>query len=392
VTDTVTGLMWQQTDGGEMTVEAAETYCASLMLGGYDDWRLPTAQEAFSILNHGTGNPALDGTAFTNTGAEYWWSSERQVGNASKVWVTNAGGGIGNHLKTETVSAGGIKKIHVRAVRYVQPPMPVPQQFTVTGGTVTDEITRLEWQAVASPDTITWEDALLRAENLVLDGKDDWRLPNVKELESLNDELRSQPSVNTDFIQGIISGRYWTSTTLNSQPSRAWTMDTRFGVGQLRYQDQPEQGIAGAFKRNSSPPPPAAANVVHGELLGRPTDHSITVQMFYSENIEMCVQYGNSPGSLDQQTPWQLFLKDDPAEIIIDNLEADRRYFYRVCYRSPGAPDYTVRPVHTFQTQRPAGRPFTFVVQADPHLDSQSDTALYRVCLQNRWQTNPISL
>ena len=42
VTDTVTGLMWQQTDGGEMTVEAAETYCASLMLGGYDDWRLPT--------------------------------------------------------------------------------------------------------------------------------------------------------------------------------------------------------------------------------------------------------------------------------------------------------------------------------------------------------------
>jgi len=287
------------------------------------------------------------------------------VGNASKVWVTNAGGGIGNHLKTETVSAGGIKKIHVRAVRYVQPPMPVPQQFTVTGGTVTDEITRLEWQAVASPDTITWEDALMRAENLVLDGKDDWRLPNVKELESLNDELRSQPSVNTDFVQGIISGRYWTSTTLNNQPSRAWTMDTRFGVVSYDTKTNRNRVLLVRSNETAPPPPPAAANVVHGELLGRPTDHSITVQMFYSENIEMCVQYGNSPGSLDQQTPWQLFLKDDPAEIIIDNLEADRRYFYRVCYRSPGAPDYTVRPVHTFQTQRPAGRPFTFVVQAD---------------------------
>jgi len=287
------------------------------------------------------------------------------VGNASKVWVTNAGGGIGNHLKTETVSAGGIKKIHVRAVRDVQPPMPVPQQFTVTGGTVTDEITRLEWQAVASPDTITWEDALMRAENLVLDGKDDWRLPNVKELESLNDELRSQPSVNTDFVQGIISGRYWTSTTLNNQPSRAWTMDTRFGVVSYDTKTNRNRVLLVRSNETAPPPPPAAANVVHGELLGRPTDHSITVQMFYSENIEMCVQYGNSPGSLDQQTPWQLFLKDDPAEIIIDNLEADRRYFYRVCYRSPGAPDYTVRPVHTFQTQRPAGRPFTFVVQAD---------------------------
>jgi hypothetical protein len=215
VTDTVTGLMWQQADGGEMTIESAETYCSGLTLAGYDDWQLPTAQEAFSIINHGTGNPALDAGIFTNTGAEYWWTSERQVGNISKVWVTNAGGGIGNHLKTETVSAGGIKKIHVRAVRYTQPPIPVPQQFTISGATVTDEITRLEWQAVASPDTITWEDALILAENQVLDGKDDWRLPNIKELESLNDELRSQPSINTDVIQGIIAGRYWSSTTLN---------------------------------------------------------------------------------------------------------------------------------------------------------------------------------
>jgi hypothetical protein len=142
VTDTVTGLMWQQADGGEMTIESAETYCSGLTLAGYDDWQLPTAQEAFSILNHGTGNPALDAGIFTNTGAEYWWTSERQVGNISKVWVTNAGGGIGNHLKTETVSAGGIKKIHARAVRYTQPPIPVPQQFTISGATVTDEITR----------------------------------------------------------------------------------------------------------------------------------------------------------------------------------------------------------------------------------------------------------
>lgn len=301
VTDTVTGLMWQQTDGGEMTVEAAETYCADLVLGGYDDWRLPTAQEAFSILNHGTGNPALDAAVFANTGAEYWWSSERQAGNTGKVWVTNAGGGIGNHLKTETVSAGGIKKIHVRAVRNTMPPMPVPQQYTVTGGTVTDGITRLEWQATASPDTITWEDALVLAENYILDGKDDWRLPNVKELESLNDELRSQPSINTDYIQGIVAGRYWTSTTLNNQPSRAWTMDTRFGV--VSYDAKTNRNRALLVRSNdiTPPPPPVTADVVHGELLGRPTDHSITVQMFYSENIEMCAvryQSGKS-GSAD---------------------------------------------------------------------------------------------
>jgi Protein of unknown function (DUF1566) len=41
-TDTMTGLMWQKVDGGEMTVEAAATYCTALNLGGYTNWRLPT--------------------------------------------------------------------------------------------------------------------------------------------------------------------------------------------------------------------------------------------------------------------------------------------------------------------------------------------------------------
>ena len=42
ITDNITGLMWQKVDGGEMTFENAATYCSSLILGGKDDWRLPT--------------------------------------------------------------------------------------------------------------------------------------------------------------------------------------------------------------------------------------------------------------------------------------------------------------------------------------------------------------
>ena len=34
ITDTITGLMWQQTDGGEMTIDAAITYSQTLTLGG----------------------------------------------------------------------------------------------------------------------------------------------------------------------------------------------------------------------------------------------------------------------------------------------------------------------------------------------------------------------
>ena len=40
VTDTITSLMWQQTDGGEMTNANAIIYCNTLTLGGYTDCRI----------------------------------------------------------------------------------------------------------------------------------------------------------------------------------------------------------------------------------------------------------------------------------------------------------------------------------------------------------------
>lgn len=60
ITDTITGLMWQKTDGGEMTFENALSYTDTLTLGGFNNWRLPNAHEAFSILNLQSNNPALD--------------------------------------------------------------------------------------------------------------------------------------------------------------------------------------------------------------------------------------------------------------------------------------------------------------------------------------------
>ena len=144
ITDTVTGLMWQALDGGEMKIENAILYCDTLNLAGYTNWRLPTAQENFSILNLQNANPALSTTYFVNTGAEYWWTSERQANDTNKIWCTNAGGGIGNHPRTETMSAGGTKKFHVRAVRDIAIPISIPSHFIDNGdSTITDNLTNL---------------------------------------------------------------------------------------------------------------------------------------------------------------------------------------------------------------------------------------------------------
>lgn len=236
VTDTVTSLMWQQTDGGEMTIESAQLYCDTLTLGSYTDWRLPNCHELFNILNHDRANPAIDTNYFTKTLAEYWWSSERQANDSNKVWVTNKGGGIGNHLKTETMSAGGQKRFHVRAVRDVTLPALLLNHFMDNGnGTTTDLLTDLTWQQIPYSDSITWEQALTLADTLTFAGYSDWRLPNIKELQSINDESLINPSINQTFFNGVNVNHYWSSTSLPNQTTKAWYLDTQFGITTYQF-------------------------------------------------------------------------------------------------------------------------------------------------------------
>ncbi len=231
VIDSITGLVWQKLDGGEMTIENATIYCDTLTLGNYNNWRLPNAHEAFSILNHQLVNPALNVQIFTTTAAEYWWTSDRQANDSSKVWATNAGGGIGNHPKSETISAGGPKKFHVRAVRDAIAPVAIPNQYTDNGNnTITDHLTDLIWQKAPFSDSLSWEQSLTYADTLTTAGFYDWRLPNIKELQSLNDETRINPSINSTYFNVTNVNKYWSSTTLPNQTAKAWYLNTQFGI------------------------------------------------------------------------------------------------------------------------------------------------------------------
>ncbi|MEI6061291.1 MAG: DUF1566 domain-containing protein, partial [Bacteroidota bacterium] len=241
ITDNITSLMWQKTDAGEMTFENAASYCNNLVLGSHSDWRLPTAEELFSIQNFGHLNPALNTVYFPLTAAEYWWSSEVQSDDASKVWVTNAGGGIGAHPKTETISSGGSKRFHVRAVRN-----PITSTFSVShftdnsDGSITDNFTGLTWQKIQSLNPLTWEAALAYASGFTLSGKTGWRLPNIRELQSLNDPLLSKPSFNKTFFPSCLSGNYWSSTTMQNESAVAWEINIDYGIVSYNTKTQAE--------------------------------------------------------------------------------------------------------------------------------------------------------
>ena len=135
--------------------------------------------------------------------------------------------------------------------------------------------------------------------------------------------------------------------------------------------------------------PPVTLSVIRAELLGQPTNNSIAVNMFYSDSVDMRVSYGTTPGTYTNNTSWQTFAGGAPATVNITGLNADTKYYYRVSYRKTGTTSVTNRTEHSFQTQRPANKKFTFVLQADPHMDEQSDSALYSLCLKNQLEDNP---
>jgi len=96
-------------------------------------------------------------------------------------------------------------------------------------GTVTNTDTGLMWQKDTDPDIYEWQDALSYCENLTLAGYDDWRLPNVNELQSLVDYERYDPTINTTYFPNTLSSFYWSSTTYAYDPSYAWYV--RFNDG-----------------------------------------------------------------------------------------------------------------------------------------------------------------
>lgn len=252
ITDTITGLMWQKTDGGEMTIDSAHKYVQNLTLATYTDWRLPSVSESFSLLNLQMMNPALNTVYFPNTMAEYWWCLDTAFNNPSKIWVTNAGGGQGPHPKTETISAGGNKRFHTRAVRDINTPNIISQRFTDNGdSTITDNLTGLTWQKFGTNDTMSWENALLRAESNITAGHNDWRLPNIKEIESINNIKANAPSAYTSFFPNLKASNYWSSTTQFNHSTNAWYIDFK-NFGLTTYMDKTSRAAYIICVRNTT--------------------------------------------------------------------------------------------------------------------------------------------
>ena len=125
------------------------------------------------------------------------------------------------------------------------------------------------------------------------------------------------------------------------------------------------------------------------ELLGRPTDKSVTVNVAARKNVDAYFEYGTKAGSYTGKTEAVKFIEGVPANVLIDNLKPNTRYYYRMRYKEAGATTFAARAEHSFMTQRPPGSTYTFVIQFDPHLLAANDMDAYKLSLSKMAADKP---
>jgi len=223
ISDNITGLIWMKEMDEKMTFKEAFAYAENLELGGYNDWRVPSIKELYSLIlftGKVKGAKAID--FFIDT--DYFnqplgdsskgereidaqtWSSTEYVGKTMKNDDTVFGiNFIDGRIKGYPKYDPGTKKEKMMYFRVVRGNTAYGINSFVENedGTITDLATGLMWQLSDSGNGLNWEEALKYAESLVLGGHDDWRLPNAKELQSIVDYTRSPQTTNTAAIEPV---------------------------------------------------------------------------------------------------------------------------------------------------------------------------------------------
>jgi hypothetical protein len=260
VTDRGTNLMWTQSPdlNGDERIDAddklgyseALAYAGELRVGGYEDWRLPTIHELYSLVDFrgvdisgppdlwsGTRRPFLNDDVFafgygdTSAGeraidaqfaSSTLYTSTTMDGNRTMFGVNFADGRIKGYPAGSIGGGPGLKGYYVLFVRggggYGE-----GDYLDHGDGTVTDRATGLMWSKDDSGVGMDWEQALAwvqakNAEGYL--GHDDWRLPNAKELQGLVDYARSPDATGSAAIDPVFD----VTSVINEAGQTDWPM------------------------------------------------------------------------------------------------------------------------------------------------------------------------
>ena len=208
------------------------------------DWDNVTGATSYTVYWGNSTGVSSSSTAITSVSTDSYTHSSLTNGSAY-------------YYKVAAVAASGTGTLSSEAnATPVSPPYKLPDtgqtsSYTDTSGedhdylinppsfiindsdTVTDNNTLLMWQRQDDGTTRTWANAEPYCSGLSLGGQSDWRIPEIRELQTIVDFGKSGHLDATYFTGTDSTGYYWSTNYLGSN-SKAWYMRVGHGtVGDL---------------------------------------------------------------------------------------------------------------------------------------------------------------
>ena len=106
-----------------------------------------------------------------------------------------------------------------------------PGRYTMTSSAVYDTATGLTWERVPAATMYSFTQAQTYCADLYTPDFSDWRLPSIKELETLVDESRSSPTMDLTAFPGAPSTYVWSGTPIEARlGGQHWVLYFKTGV------------------------------------------------------------------------------------------------------------------------------------------------------------------
>lgn len=238
ILDTITGLLWSRDAnpaGFPLTWEEAKAFVAGMTppssVSGYGAWQLPSRRMLFSLLSHQFCMPALPaGHPFTNVFSGYYWTGDSSSRFYSQAWRIDVGGA--RVPRADKTDSSLVWPVSVSTNALSAPDF--HEWFIVSGSIVHDRLTGLIWSRDADiAGQLGWQqalDTLKRWNEEIRDGSNHWRLPNIRELESLISLSDDSPALPKEHPFYNVRDVYWSSTTSVYETRYAWALYTRDGM------------------------------------------------------------------------------------------------------------------------------------------------------------------
>ena len=262
VTDRLTGLVWTANANlaeFPMTWQEGLDFVADMnrhKTFGFSDWRLPNRRELHSLMDYQTKKPPLTPDhPFDNVFLGWYWTSTSAAINTAYAWYIHLEGarmfygrkdqyclvwpvrGEGSAVlpRTGQRSCFDAKGQQISCKETGQDGdvqagshWPAPR-FQVAGQTVVDRLTSLRWlkKADLTGKPVNWPKAFVaihELNTLKTGGDNQWRLPNINELESLVDCSCHNPALPKDHPFESVQEVYWSSTTSFFEKNWSWAL------------------------------------------------------------------------------------------------------------------------------------------------------------------------